>query len=31
MKVQAMVPKGMEVLANDVGTAPGFWFEEKGK
>ncbi|NBQ64722.1 MAG: hypothetical protein EBT95_04135, partial [Verrucomicrobia bacterium] len=31
VKVQAMVPKGMEVLANDVGTAPGFWFEEKGK
>ena len=31
VKVQAMVPKGMEVLANDVGTAPGFWFEEDGK
>ena len=31
VKVQAMVPKGMEVLANDVGTAPGFWWEEKGK
>ena len=31
VKVQAMVPKGMEVLANEVGTAPGFWFEEKGK
>ena len=31
VKVQAMVPKGMEVLANDVGTAPGFWFEEKGR
>ena len=31
VKVQAMVPQGMEVLTNDVGTAPGFWFEEKGK
>lgn len=31
VKVQAMVPTGMELLANDVGTAPGFWFEEKGK
>ena len=31
VKVQAMVPKGMEVLANEVGTAPGFWWEEKGK
>ena len=31
VKVQAMVPQGMEVLANEVGTAPGFWFEEKGK
>jgi nicotinamide-nucleotide amidase len=31
VKVQAMVPRGMEVLANEVGTAPGFWLEEKGK
>ena len=31
VRVQAMVPKGMEVLVNDVGTAPGFWWEEKGK
>ena len=25
VKVQAVVPKGMEVLGNEVGTAPGFW------
>ena len=31
VKVQAMVPKGMEVLPNGSGTAPGLYFEEKGK
>ncbi|MCX6936144.1 MAG: CinA family nicotinamide mononucleotide deamidase-related protein [Verrucomicrobia bacterium] len=31
VKVQAMVPKGMEVLSNDAGTAPGLFFDEKGK
>ena len=31
VKVQAMVPKGMEVLPNGNGTAPGLYFEEKGK
>ncbi|NNE45948.1 MAG: competence/damage-inducible protein A [Rhodothermales bacterium] len=24
-RIQAMIPDGMEVLANRVGTAPGFW------
>ena len=31
VKVQAMVPKGMEVLPNDHGTAPGLLWEDKGK
>jgi len=31
VKVQAMVPRGMEVLPNDHGTAPGLLWEEKGK
>lgn len=31
VKAQAMVPQGMEVLANEMGTAPGLFFEEKGK
>jgi nicotinamide-nucleotide amidase len=31
VKVQAMVPKGMEVLPNGNGTAPGLYFEDKGK
>ena len=31
VKVQAMVPKGMEVLPNDHGTAPGLLWEEKGR
>lgn len=26
-RVQALVPDGFEVLANDRGTAPGLWFE----
>jgi len=31
VKVQAMVPKGMEVLPNDHGTAPGLLWDDKGK
>ena len=31
VKVQAMVPRGMQVLPNDHGTAPGLLWEEKGK
>ena len=31
VKVQAMVPRGMEVLPNHHGTAPGLLWEEKGK
>ena len=31
VKVQAMVPKGMEVLPNERGTAPGLMWEEGGK
>jgi len=28
---QALVPKGCKVLMNDLGTAPGMWFDIKGK
>lgn len=28
---QALVPKAAEVLHNDLGTAPGTWYERKGK
>lgn len=28
---QALVPAGAQVLENDQGTAPGLWFEGKGK
>ena len=31
VKVQSQVPKGMEVIPNDAGTAPGLLWEEKGK
>jgi nicotinamide-nucleotide amidase len=31
VKVQAMVPKGMVVLPNEHGTAPGLLWEENGK
>ena len=31
VKVQAKVPRGMEVIPNDGGTAPGLFWEEKGK
>jgi len=28
---QAMIPENGEVLRNEIGTAPGMWFREKGK
>ena len=31
VRLQAMVPEGMEVLPNEMGTAPGLLWEEKGK
>ena len=31
VKVQSQVPKGMDVIPNDAGTAPGLLWEEKGK
>ncbi|MDR0802702.1 competence/damage-inducible protein A [Fluviicola sp.] len=29
-KLQAMVPEACEILFNDLGTAPGMWFEKEG-
>ena len=31
VKVQAMVPEGMQVLPNEHGTAPGLFWEDRGK
>lgn len=30
-KIQAMVPRGAKTLSNDMGTAPGLYFEKEGK